>query len=196
MHLRSDPKVVPLRKHAPPLDERSDDDLMQLASAGVDEAFAQLLRRHQRYVRAYCARLCGGAGSGDDVAQEVFVELWRRRTEYEPRGRFRSYLFAIAHSRCSNAMRARRPEQELPEQLPLPGTELDALLEAERMRRMEQKLALLSPKLQQALALRFAAGLEYSEMAVLLGRSQTTIRSRVFHGVLQLRKLLRKDAGR
>jgi len=183
--------VVPLHRPARPLAERSDDELMQLASAGVDQAFAQLVRRYQAQVRGVCARRCGAAG--DDVAQEVFVELWRTRARYEPRGRFRAYLFTIVQTRALNAVQRRRPEVELTHDVALPGQEIDAVLEAERVRRLHQKLTLLPGKLQDALLLRFVAGLEYAEMAQALDRSESTVRSRVFHGLLRLRKLWGKD---
>ena len=182
--------VIPFRRSS--LDEHTDDELMQLASAGVDKAFAELVRRHQKDVRGYCGRCCGRT-AGDDVAQEVFLELWRTRERYEPRGRFRSYLFTIVHTRVLNAVRRRPREVELVERVHLPGGELDAVLEAERARRLRLKLARLPDNLQQALLLRFAAGLDYEEMAEVLNRSQSTVRSRVFQGLLRMRKLLRKD---
>jgi RNA polymerase sigma-70 factor (ECF subfamily) len=182
--------VIPLRRSS--LGEHADDELMQLASAGVDQAFAELVRRHQKEVRGYCCRCCGRP-AGDDVAQEVFLELWRTRQRYEPRGKFRSYLFTIVHTRVLNAVQRRPREVELDEKVHLAGGELDAVLEAERARRLRLKLAALPDKLQQALLLRFAAGLDYEEMAEVLERSQSTVRSRVFQGLLRMRKLLRKD---
>ena len=183
--------VIPLRK--PGLADCSDDELMQLASAGLDEAFALLVRRHQGQVRGYCSRRCGGSAAGDDVAQEVFVELWRTRSRYEPRGRFRSYLYTIVQTRVLNAVQRRPREVELDHEIPLPGQELEAILAAERQRRLHQKLALLPSGLREALLLRFSAGLDYGEMAEVLERSQSTGRSRVFHGLLRLRKLLGKE---
>ncbi len=182
--------VIPLRRSS--LEEHTDDELMQLASAGVDNAWAELIRRHQRDVRGYCCRHCGGT-AGEDVAQEVFLELWRTRERYEPRGRFRSYLFTIVHTRVLNAVRRRPREVELVENSHLTGGELDAVLEAERARRVHLKLARLPRGLQEALLLRFAAGLDYAEMSEVLNRSQSTVRSRVFQGLLRMRKLLRKD---
>jgi RNA polymerase sigma-70 factor, ECF subfamily len=183
--------VVPLRPQA--LTERTDDELMQLASAGVDEAFSLIVRRYQSLVRGYCARRCGSSHAGDDVAQEVFVELWRTRARYQPRGKFRSYLFTIVQTRTLNAVMRTRPSEELTHDIPNPGDELDAVLAAERKRRVQHQISQLPSKLGEALLLRFFAGLEYEEMAEALGRSQTTVRSRVFHGVMRLRGLLGED---
>src|SRR5262245_24053254 len=82
--------------------ERSDDERMLLAAGGSQAAYENLVRRHQRQVRAYCARWCGSAATGDDVAQECFVELWQRRRDYEPRGKFKAFLFRVASNRCKN----------------------------------------------------------------------------------------------
>ena len=187
----SDCAVIPLRR--PALPGRTDDELMQLASAGVDDAFAMLVRRYAGQVRGYCARRCGGTAQGDDVAQEAFIELWRTRARYEPRGKFRAYLFTIVQTRTLNAIQRRPREVELTHDIPLPGQELDAVLEAERVRRLHQKLSLLPRKLEEAVCLRYAAGLDYGEMAGVLQRSQSTVRSRVFHGLIRLRELLGKD---
>jgi RNA polymerase sigma-70 factor, ECF subfamily len=189
--LSSDCAVIPLRRSG--LAERTDDELMQLASAGVDDAFAQLVRRYAGQVRGYCTRRCGGAAAGDDVAQEVFLQLWRTRGRYEPRAKFRAYLFTIVQTRVLNAVMRRPCEVELAHDIPLPGQELDAVLEAERVRRLHQKLSLLPLRLREAVLLRFSAGLDYGEMAEVLERSQSTVRSRVFHGLMRLRKLLGKD---
>ena len=190
--------VVPLRPkdHVPgqalpgEAKERSDDELMQLAAGGSDDAFALLVRRYQGQVRSYCAWRCGGVATGDDVAQEVFVELWRTRARYEPRGRFRAFLFTIVHTRALNAVLRRPREEELACDMPVQTAEVDAFLEADRARRLHQKLDLLPKKLREALLLRFSAGLGYVEMAQVLRRSQSTVRSRVFYGITRLRELV------
>jgi len=185
--------VVPFPRSETALPSRSDDELMRLSSAGMDDAFATLVRRYQGAVRGFCARFCGGPATGDDVAQEVFVELWRTRERYEPRGKFRAYLFLIAQTRCLNAVRRRRSEEELGQDLVQPGTEIEALLDHDRALRVQKKLELLPRKLREALLLRYSAGLDYEEMAKVLARSPSTVRSRVFHGLLRLRRLFGEE---
>ena len=186
--------VVPFPRPETALPSRSDDELMRLSSAGLDDAFTVLVRRYQRTVRGFCARYCGGPAAGDDVAQDVFVELWRTRLRYEPRGKFRAYLFLIAQTRCLNAIRRKRPEEELSHDIVQPGTELEAVLASDRAWRVRKKLELLPDKLREALLLRYSAGLDYEEMAQVLARSPSTVRSRVFHGLLRLRQLFGKEA--
>src|SRR5688500_19671753 len=83
-----------------PKDGRSDDELMGLAARGERDAYASLVRRHEQRLRSFCARWCGSAALGDELAQECFVELWRRRASYVPQGKLKQYLFHIAANRC------------------------------------------------------------------------------------------------
>jgi RNA polymerase sigma-70 factor (ECF subfamily) len=176
---------------------RSDDELMRLAGAGVLEAFGVLVSRHERAVRAFCARILGDRGHGDDAAQEVFVEIWRTAGRYEQQGRFRAFLFAAARNRCAKELRSRRAAAALDErQLVAPGDQVDALLAAERRQRLDRLVGSLPPKLRDAIWLRFSAGLDHAEIAEILGRSEETVRSRVFHGLRRLRKLLRGASGK
>jgi len=190
--------VIPLdaRRAAVDLAARPDDELMRLAAGGMLEAFSVLVRRHERPVRAFCARLLGDGAHGDDAAQEVFLEVWRTRARYQAQGRFRAFLFAAARNRCTKELRSRRAAAELDErQLVAPGDQVDAFLAAERRRRMDGLVRKLPPKLRDAICLRFSAELEYHEIAHILGRSEEAARTRVFHGLRRLRKLLGAVAG-
>ena len=151
------------------LDERSDDELMQLAAGDVMPAFTALVRRHEGAVRRYAGKFCGSAATGDDVAQETFVELWGARRRYRPVGKFRVFLFTIVRNRCRNQHRGRQRQAELRtdlvEVLPAPtANQLDEVLTAERQRQVDEEIATLSPKLREAVLLRFAEGLEYGEI--------------------------------
>ncbi|MDB4975618.1 MAG: family polymerase sigma factor [Myxococcaceae bacterium] len=193
--MRRDPKhLTLLRGGEPALEERPDDELMQLAAADVSSAFEALTRRHQAAVRRYCARRCG-VGLGDEVAQDVFLSLWTTRAEYQPRGRFRAYLFTLAERRCHNATRDRKraaARNELASPPPEPDTALDTLLARERQRRLFAMVDALQSEQRRAILLHYAAGLDYEDIAVLTERAPATVRSRVFLGLAQLRKRLTK----
>lgn len=193
----TDPKSTRLRlcSNELPLEQRDDDDLMLLTGAGLQTAFEELLRRHQRAVRCYCVRICREAAVAEDVAQEVFVTLWRSRQSYEPKGRFRSYLFAIAMSRCRNELRRRRSTSFASDEVVQLATNplaLDAIVAAERSQRLYSLVNRLPEVQREAITLRFAAGLEYGEIAEVVRRPEATVRSRVFFGLNQLRKLMGK----
>jgi RNA polymerase sigma-70 factor (ECF subfamily) len=175
------------------LEQRDDDALMQLSAAGVEPAFEALIRRHQAALRGFCARLCGSA-TGDEVAQEVLVTVWKLRASYQPNGGFRALLFTIARRRCLNARRdAGRAWSELDvDERDLRADQLDALLVRERQRLLDTRLAQLSLAQREAILLHFAADLDYAAIAEVTRRPAATIRTRVFLGLQKLRALAKK----
>ena len=187
--------IAPKRAEAA-LRERGDDDLMALAAGGCAEAFDVLTLRHAGAVRAFCARMLGGPARGDDVAQEVFLEIWRARHRYEGRGRFRSFLFTAARNRCLRAIRDYQAPLEVDEPLAdVDGNQLDTLLEKERRRRVAGQIENLSPKLREVVWLRFSAGLAFEDIAKVAKCPVETARSRVFLALQRLRQALGFDEG-
>jgi len=71
-------------------------------------------------------------------------------------------------------------------------TQIDRLLVEERQRRVRDALSRLPASMREALLLRYAEGLAYDEMAAVLGTGESTLRSRVHHGLRLLRSLLEK----
>ena len=186
-------------RHAPlpqPPDPRSDDELMRLAGLDQREAYEALVRRHQARLRAYCSRFCGNAVVGDDLAQECFVEIWRRRVSYQAQGKFKQYLFHIAANRGKNQLRTQRREllsDDAAERARERAPDSDRFLVRQREQRVEAGLARLPELQREAVLLRYSAELDYAEMANLLDASEATLRSRVFLGLMKLRRLLRAE---
>ncbi len=185
---------------AAPLAARNDDDLMALSASGVVEAFGVLVARYESRVRGYCAKLCGSRAIGDEVAQECFLRLWRVRLSYAPRGQFKSYLFRLVENRCKNENRgrSRRPEVSGVALDTQPGLcdQHEQLLAAQRHAAVHLGLERLPEAQRRAIMLRFAAGLEYDEIAAIVGRSAPTVRTRVFHGIARLREILTRGDAR
>jgi RNA polymerase sigma-70 factor (ECF subfamily) len=187
-----------------PLEGRTDDELMALAATGHRPAFQALAGRHLPSLTSFCVKLLGQGPAGEEVTQDVLLELWTHRAAYRPEGRFKVFLLGMARSRCLNRLRAdgRRgrwlrpagPEPEAGRAGPDAPDQLDALLARERGRRVRAALATLPPKLREALLLRFDQGLPYGDIAALTGRNEATVRSRVFHGLKRLRQLVGEEA--
>jgi RNA polymerase sigma-70 factor (ECF subfamily) len=172
---------------------------MTLAAAGVLAGFAEIVRRYERQVRALCTKMLGSDGAGDDAAQEVFVDLWRTCPRYDGRGQFRAFLFTAARNRCLKASRQRSPSTlpldesgEVRSATAAAPDQIEALLAAERRQQMERFISRLPPKLREVIWLRFAAELEYGEIAAIVHRSEEAVRTRVFNGLRRLRDLLGK----
>ncbi len=191
------PNVVPLRGLASgvALDQGDDELLMALAAGGAKVAFAVLVERYLPKVTKYCARFVGQLAAAEELAQEIFLEVWLRRTRYRSQGKFVVFLFTLARHRCLNRLRDDRRRHRRDLDVGIDGLvaggcspdQLDVLLERERQRRVQAALLGLSTKLREAVLLRFDQGLDYPDVARILGCSQSTTRSRVRLAMLRLR---------
>lgn len=137
----------------------------------------------------------------EDVVQEVFVYVFRSLHKYDPqRGSFRTWLYTITISRCRNARRRKLLPQVALSDLLANGLEPaspeeHSSPERNSMRRAAQRLLAdglqtLSPRLREAVALRYGQGLTYREMADILGIPSKTAESRVRLAHQALRKVM------
>jgi RNA polymerase sigma-70 factor (ECF subfamily) len=177
---------------------RSDDELMTLAGAGLRSAFAVLVERHAERVVNLCARFFNDAELGRELAQDTWILVWRGREKYRPEGGFVPWLVTVARNHCRNELR-RRKVAEVRERAPVsdelgstPG-QLDELLVEERRRRVRAALAELSPPLREALLLRYGEDLRYDEITQVVGTGESTLRSRVHHGLKALKQKLSEE---
>jgi RNA polymerase sigma-70 factor, ECF subfamily len=179
----------------PPREQSPDDELMRRAAAGEREAYEILVRRHQAQLRAYCGRWCGSAVAGDDLAQECFVEIWQRRSSYVAQGKFKSYLFRIAANRCKNQRRSEQRARAAVDatQVVAEPPSSDRFAIGRHRERLQQGLSKLPDLQREAVLLRYAAELDYAEIASLLEVPEPTLRSRVFLGLMKLRRSLRLE---
>jgi RNA polymerase sigma-70 factor (ECF subfamily) len=179
-----------------PLGTRADEELMALGAAGSQAAFAVLVERYMRRVVSYCTKLTGDRDAAPELAQETFLQLWLHRDRYRPERPFRVFLFTVATNRSRNHNRWWRRRYRsgtsavAPEHAEIPlgdPDQLDELLARERRRRVVEALGVLSPRLREVVLLRFEQGLDYTEIAAIVGRPEATIRTRIFHALAKLR---------
>jgi RNA polymerase sigma-70 factor (ECF subfamily) len=88
--------------------------LMLRFQKGDAAAFDDLVRRHQKTVLNIAWRYCADRSVAEDLAQEVFVKVWRARASYQPSARFSTWLYRIAVNRCLNEIRSRPRDAPLP----------------------------------------------------------------------------------
>ena len=191
------PRLVGLAPGSLP--ERSDDELMALAQAGVREAFAVLVERHAERLVHACSAFVHDSGAGVELAQETWVTIWAQRSHYRAEGRFVVWLITAARNRCRNHLRRhgvvrRHAEQAATEIVEPPSPDqIDRLLLEERRRRVRDALSRLPERMREAVILRYAEELRYDEMAEVLRTGESTLRSRVHHGLRMLRSILEKN---
>jgi RNA polymerase sigma-70 factor (ECF subfamily) len=181
----------------------NDPDLPHLIARCLDGdqvAYATLYDRYapSLYRLAYSVLLV--EQDAEDVLQESLVYAFRNLDRYDPaRGAFRTWLYTITISRCRNARRRKwLPTVALPNLLnigvepPAPEDETPEVRAAwaEVRGSLEQALTTLSPRLREAVALRYGHGLTYREMAEIIDCPQKTAESRVRLAHEQLRRAM------
>jgi len=178
------------------LEELEDDELMLMARGGVEEAFDTLVRRHQAVIARVAARVLGPTPRVDDAVQNTFLAIYSHIHDYQPRGRFRRFMFQILINHCRLIFRSAGRRQKLNEQLSVvpqeaPGTPDERILERERSREVDRVLGRLGYKLRIVLVLRFAADLSYSEIGRVLKIPIGTVKSRLNSGIVKMRRIMR-----
>ena len=177
----------------------TDEELMTAFQAGDDAAFEQLYTRHQRPIYQYIYRRMANGSRAEELTQEVFMGLIRSRGTWRMEASFKTYLYRIAFNQC--ASEARRADFRANEPLEHPdGTPRDVEADcpapdAEATRRQEAALVAsaleaLDDDQREAIVLREYQGLSYEEIGEVLGVAVGTVKSRIFRGKLELKRLL------
>jgi len=161
------------------------------AARGDAAAFAMLVREHQGRLRGFLRRMTrGDAALADDLAQEAFLEAWRKVATFRGDGTFAGWLYAIAYSRYLMEARKRKLE-------PLGDTD-ELAIESEPARNakldLEKALARIHPAERAALTLCYALEFSHSEAAQVLGIPVGTLKSHVLRGREKMRTILGPEA--
>ncbi len=177
-------------------DAPSDEELLQRVAGADAAAFALLLRRHLGHVQMLARRMLGDAGEAEDVAQDVFLKLWRTPHSWQPgKAKFSSWLSRVAANACIDKIRRRKPlalgDQPEPAD-PAPGPH-DAALNAQRARRVEQALQALPERQRLAITLRHYRGYSNKEGAQIMRISVEAMESLLARARRHLKTLLAKD---
>lgn len=170
-------------------------------AAGDPDAFARLVEEHQDRLLRLCERLLGDAEEARDAAQEVFLKLFRKAGELEPRGRLFTLLYRIAVNHCLNRLRRRRlvrflrldapagdddaPGFDPPDEAPDAAAALEA---RRRWRQTREVIASLPPNQRAVLVLARFEGLAYRQIAEVLGITEGAVESRLFRAMRRIER--------
>ena len=141
-------------------------------------------------LRAFARGLCGSRDLADDLAQETLAKAWAARASYTPDTNFRAWLFRILRNHFYTvAGVARRfvpydPDVSAHVQS-TPATQGDGLMLAD----MQRGLATLPPEQREALLL-LGSGLQWDEIAVVMGCPLGTVKSRITRGRVSLKRYM------
>ena len=173
-----------------------------LASAGGDQdAFADLYDQTSGRVYGIVWRVLRSADHAAEVTQEVYTEVWRQATRYEPaKGSVLAWIATMAHRRAVDRVRSVTREVARDDHYAVTGTgrEVDHVWEGVEQRldaqRVRKALEALTPIQREALTLAYFGGLTQSEIAARLQLPLGTVKTRVRDGLIRLRDALGVEA--
>jgi RNA polymerase sigma-70 factor (ECF subfamily) len=193
--------------HAPPDPHRSEltDEALLLwyRNAGDEDAFRELIARHENELFHYLCRYLHDASLAEEVLEATLVRLYEHRRDFQPGHRVRPWLFTIAtHLAIDTLRRAGRhhaasldaehgDEANLADLLTGHADEPSARIEAdERGTRLHNAVDALAPRLREAINLVYFRGLKYGDAAKRLNVPMGTLKSRLHEALVKLKTVL------
>jgi RNA polymerase sigma factor (sigma-70 family) len=187
--------------HSP--DDAEDVRLMRLTANGETAAFEELVVRHQALVIGTVARMLGSNSDVEDIAQQVFLRVWKSAGRYVPRAKFTTWLLKITRNLVFNEIRRSKRRGHLPMQTDATADEMGiknddsqtpdaSLLEAELQEAIEKAVLELPATQRMALILRRYEDHSYEEIGKILGLSVPAVKSVLFRARTELRARLNK----
>nr|XP_061810417.1 RNA polymerase sigma-H factor-like [Nerophis lumbriciformis] len=154
---------------------------MQKAAAGNHDAFGELIECHQHAVVGTVAKMTNGSPDSEDIAQQVFLRLWKSAPRYQPTAKFTTYLFTITRNLVFN------------ETHPNSTARPDAELRQKELRKaIDTAISALPEKQRTAVILRRYENMPYDEIAQVLNLSISAVKSQLFRARTQLREHLER----
>src|SRR4051812_29107671 len=169
-------------------------------------AFSELVERFQHRLVAVMHHLIGSADEAEDLAQEVFLRVYRTRKKYTPKAKFSTWLFTIANNLALNALRDRQRRPVLPLEVresgplgPRPAENAAAARDAPPAHGLQQqeladviRVALdgLNERQRVAIVLNKFEDMNYADIAEVMGLSVKAVKSLLSRARMKLREAL------
>jgi len=166
------------------------------------QAFARLVERWQGPIQRLCIKMLGDAHRAEDLTQEAFARVFARRKDYEPAGRFSTFLWRIALNLCYDELRKikRRGESSLEGgadergetdfMADTAGPDLQVVAD-ERAEHVRRALLQIPEPYRVVVVLRHYEGLKFREIGEVLDIPEGTVKSRMVEALNQLSRLLK-----
>ena len=184
------PRQVPVPSPLCAAVEAEKPDLLTQAKAGDQSAFASLVRRHQNMVFSIALHMLRSRPAAEDMAQEVFLELYRSLARLESDAHLVSWLRRVASHRCIDEIRRRNHRPEYPtDALPDAG-HVPAAREIFVADRLEALVAGLPARARMVVVLRYQEEMDPTEIADVLHMPINTVKSHLRRSIAALRERL------
>ncbi|MGD8667893.1 MAG: sigma-70 family RNA polymerase sigma factor [Desulfobacterales bacterium] len=181
----------------------SDVKRMLAVKKGDRHAFDELMRKYYPRILNFAYRFIGNRQLAEDLAQDVFLKVYRSAARYRPRSQFQTWLYTIAKNTCLNELRRNRGQplsldegphtdggelrKELPDPTADPATEF---LQKEKEAQVRAAIRDLSEKQKIAVILRRYEGFTYTEIAATLDVTEKAVKSLLSRAKVNLKNKL------
>ncbi len=185
----------------------SDVDVMLRVKTGDESAFAYLVQKYRRPMVGFMYRMCHNPSTAEELAQEVFLRVYRSRTSYEPSAKFSTWLYRIAtnlavnhardtrHERPEKTVRLDEPDRETGTTPDLADDSLSAeeqILKRERLAAIRSKVNALPERQRMAVIMHKYQQMDYRQIADVLKLSESATKSLLFRAYETLREQLKE----
>ena len=188
-------------------DALSDAQIMLQVKAGDDSAFEYLVQKYRRPMVSFMFRMAHNNAAAEDLAQEVFLRVYRSRESYEASAKFTTWLYRIAtnlavnhardtrHERPENTVSLDEPDEESGHTLDLPDrtpSAEEAIVRRERVAAIRQRVQALPERQRIAVVMHKYQQMEYRQIADVLKLSESATKSLLFRAYETLREQLKE----
>ena len=164
---------------------------------GDMEAFRCLVEAHQARVVGTISKMLGSDAEAEDLAQQVFIRIWKSAPRYRPTAKFTTWLFRITRNLVFNELRRKRHFVDQADEMPEPAERRDqepdkVLMKGELQSAIQNAIDQLPESQRLAIIMRRYEGMAYEEIAAVMGTTVPAVKSILFRARAELRELLEK----
>jgi RNA polymerase sigma-70 factor (ECF subfamily) len=185
----------------------TDAEIMLRVKAGDQSAFDYLVQKYRRPLVSFMYRMARNSAAAEDLAQEVFLRVYRSRQTYEASAKFTTWLYRIATNLAVNHARDTRherpevtvsldePDEESGTTLDVPDSNIsaeEALVRRERMLAIRAKVEALPERQRLAVVMHKYQQMDYKQIAEVLKLSESATKSLLFRAYQTLREQLKE----
>lgn len=189
------------------LEMLSDAEVMLRVASGDDPAFDYLVEKYRRPMVSFMYRMTHNQAVSEELAQEVFLRVYRSRQSYEASAKFTTWLYRIAtnlavnhardtkHERPENTVNIDEPDMETGMTVDVPDTGLNAeqtILRRERLAAIRHQVEALPERQRMAVFMHKYQNMDYKQIAAVLKLSESATKSLLFRAYETLRETLKQ----
>lgn len=189
------------------LEQLSDAEVMLRVAKGDDAAFDYLVEKYRRPIISFMYRTTHNQATAEELAQEVFLRVYRSRESYEASAKFTTWLYRIAtnlavnnardtkHERAENQVSLDEPDEESGTTMDVADTRMTVeqqILRDERMTAIRKVVEALPERQRMAVLMHKYQNMDYKEIAAVLKLSESATKSLLFRAYESLRESLKQ----